>query len=1534
MGVTQIAISREVLQRSAGLAGECSSASVRERVLVSQAVALAFRQYLQERFDSGQVIEDGRSSSLKYVELLDICDFRIGGWQIDVRSITVAERDALYVPTMPLMVGVLSDFYVGAQVDSSITGAEILGYANRTDLAEAELTGNGLFAVVPNELLKPLSDLVDIVKKDRIMDSEDLRHFQQWQARADRIVEGAYDLLSSEKELTQEEVERLASVLRDSVLAIYGGRLPETGLEPLFDKLFQRFGLMDPVPGAPQSEVAFINRTEDVVAIETKRLPEHFFHDGLNVRQRVSLYRYLLEKEDRFEEHRKLKKVLDQATGGKHQASPRRQARLRTADESRAKSLWLEPPTQPRHSRQKDGLMELSLGIDLQKKEERQFKLGQRVLMPGHFAQHVVLEEVRSIGAGYECRVRLADGSLDETIISEEEAVSIFQGEAAEAQMLPVNAEHLRLLVESTRIRLAYAHDDFFAVSLSGIQTLPHQIEAVYMKMLPQPRLRFLLADDPGAGKTIMAGLLIKEMKLRQAIERVLILSPAPLTLQWQDELLKWFGEEFEIISSATDQRQLLNQWQRNSQVIASMDYAKQENVRERVWQQEWDLVIIDEAHKCSAYTKHSSQRSPEAGKTKRYQLAEKLSEKCDHLLLLTATPHHGNEDRFNHFLRLLDPDLFPEPHKLPEIAGEINRNILKLGHDCPWALRRLKEDLRDLDGHRLFPDRIATTVRFKLNSDEYTLYKSVASYINEYLPGGAGRQKASVALVRTVLQRRLASSTEAIYESMKRRLNRQRGLLEELEALTPSQQARRLAQIQGVLVDSEQDEDDLDDAQRDALADEYTAAVELRHLQSEVAALRDLVEQARIVRDTASDSKLTALRDCLKKAEFNELKEGSARLLIFTEHRDTLNYLHRELEKWGFSVCEIHGGMNVHERKRAQEVFRTTVQICVATEAAGEGINLQFCHLMINYDLPWNPTRLEQRLGRIHRIGQKRTCYCYNFVATESEDGQPVIEGRILERLLEKMEQIKGALEGRVYDVIGEILSINEVNLPAMIQEATLNPGRLDEKLDDLERIDPEKWRKYEEATGIALARDKFDVDRFKQFQEDNFEAEERRLMPRYVEEQFKATAKLLNLRLDERADGLFRLEHVPQDLRSERWESVRRMGKPDTTYRKLTFNKDVLEKDQHIDAVLLGPGHSLYAVADEALNFRLASLSGQVAFYVDPLSPSPYRIHFFEMSIRGQDSQGNQTVLYGELVAVREEGGKYEVVPSDSFINLALHATPPQSVNTVDVQGATDFLKSSYQLQKSAEEQQERQHFVTVCREYLETSFKERIKAAQNRVMALRARERDDEAVARARANAEADLEKLKRDREDRFERLERLAVARTGPVRHVATAIVLTPADSVETQMQQLSSEMMTDARRASELAAEDHVIAHEESLGWKCQRVGNQKIGFDIRSIGPSDPATGQRNVRRIEVKGRYRGEPIRLTPNEWLKASQLGSTYWLYVVWDPTTPQRELLKIKDPARVLDHAKREIAVARMVEFGGAALTESAKQCEETR
>lgn len=851
--------------------------------------------------------------------------------------------------------------------------------------------------------------------------------------------------------------------------------------------------------------------------------------------------------------------------------------------------------------------------------------------------------------------------------------------------------------------------------------------------------------------------------------------------------------------------------------------------------------------------------------------------------------------------------------------AAEIRSDVFRLGADCPWALRRLKEDLKDMDGQRLFPDRHAVTVAFTLNGDEFSLYKSVTAYINQYIPQQQGQRKTSAALARTVLQRRLASSACAIHESLKRRLQKQQNLLDELEGMSPAQRSRRLALLQGRLADAERDEDDLDDADRDQLIDEFTAAQELDQLRTEIAALNDLVEEARRVREAANDSKLKSLKDCLERAQFAELKDGRGKLLFFTEHRDTLNYVKEHLGRWGYRTCEIHGGMNPHERKRAQEQFRTQAQVCVATEAAGEGINLQFCHLMINYDMPWNPTRLEQRLGRIHRIGQRDDCYAFNFVATSGEDGAVIVEGRILERLLEKLETMKASLAGRVFDVIGEMLSLNDVNLPEMLREAAVDPRRLDDYLDQIDHMDADKLREYEQATGIALARAHVD---FSGFQKRNLEIEERRLMPKYVEEQFVAAAKRIGLRIEPRADGLWRVEHVLADLRSEKLRCVQRLGKADTAYRKLTFLKETLEQDQHVDAVLLGPGQPLYAAVDEKLNQTLSAAVGGTAFFIDPLAAGPYRLHFFEITIKGKDTRGNDVLLHAEVVAVREDGGHCEVVPADVLIDLAPHPRAPAKIEPIDAQPAADHLKSTYQIEVRQRSQRDRQQYAAVVRDYLERSFKARISKAQERYMRLMAELGIKPEYKLATDEAKRHLDDLERSKKERLLGLDRLQIARTGPARHLAAAVVVPPDAEIESAMRQWGIDTDPDSRRKKELAAEKIAVDDLIAEGFPrelIQRVAQEKLtGFDYRAQRLLDPVTGSMEVRRIEVKGYTHGNPIQLEHSEWTKAQQLRETYWLYVVWNPPSPNHRLVKIQNPYGKLEHAVKCREVIRRYEI----------------
>jgi hypothetical protein len=305
--------------------------------------------------------------------------------------------------------------------------------------------------------------------------------------------------------------------------------------------------------------------------------------------------------------------------------------------------------------------------------------------------------------------------------------------------------------------------------------------------------------------------------------------------------------------------------------------------------------------------------------------------------------------------------------------------------------------------------------------------------------------------------------------------------------------------------------------------------------------------------------------------------------------------------------------------------------------------------------------------------------------------------------------------------------------------REASFDPRRLDDYLDQIARIDPGKLKQYEEATGIALARANVD---FSGFQQANAEAEERRLMPRYVEEHFIKASAAVGLKVEPRADGLWRVEHVLADLRSDRLQAVRRLGKPETSYRKATFRKEHLDQDQHLDAALVGPGHPLYASVDEKLNEQLSALVGGTGIFLTEESEVPFRLHLFEVSIRGQTSKGEQQTLHGELVAVREElsgpttgAGRFSMVPADCLLDLPPYPQPPAALGVFDSAQAADYLKGTYQMQLRSRQQEERRKFVDICRDYLTRSFEARIRAAQDRVMALRMREASQPEVGLAR-------------------------------------------------------------------------------------------------------------------------------------------------------------------------------------------------------
>ena len=687
-----------------------------------------------------------------------------------------------------------------------------------------------------------------------------------------------------------------------------------------------------------------------------------------------------------------------------------------------------------------------------------------------------------------------------------------------------------RLVAEAHRIRLAHLFDPVLAVHTSLIDPLPHQITAVYEAMLPRQPLRFLLADDPGAGKTIMAGLLMKELIARGDLQRCLVVCPGSLAEQWQDELYRRFQLVFEIMTNDKLEADATGNWFRNTAlVIARLDkLSRDEKVQTKLADPDcrWDLVVCDEAHKMSA-----TFFGGEIKYTKRYHLGQLLSTLTRHFLLMTATPHNGKEEDFQLFMALLDGDRF---------EGRFRDGVHQA--DVSDLMRRMvKENLLKFDGTPLFPERIAYTVPYKLSDAEARLYKEVTDYVREEFNRAEAlandKRAGTVGFALTILQRRLASSPEAIYQSLRRRKERLEKKLRELELLQRGAAAGDPLAA-GIPLLNPEDFEDLDEAPdgevetvEEEILDQATAARTIAELKAEIATLIRLEALALEVRRSGEDRKWRELANLLAEiftpsAIANSLAEPQApynvsvpprpkpsprqKLVIFTEHRDTLAYLHQRIStllgRAQAIVC-IHGGMGREERLKMQEAFRhdPEVQVLLATDAAGEGINLQRAHLMVNYDLPWNPNRLEQRFGRIHRIGQTEVCHLWNLVAEETR------EGEVYRTLLEKLEEARNALGGQVFDILGKVvfdgrplrdLLIEAIRygerpdvrarLTQVIAEA-FDRGKLEDILDER-----------------ALVREAMDVARVYRIREDMERAEARRLQPHYIASFFKEAASV----------------------------------------------------------------------------------------------------------------------------------------------------------------------------------------------------------------------------------------------------------------------------------------------------------------------------------------------------------------------------------------------------------------------------------------
>lgn len=811
--------------------------------------------------------------------------------------------------------------------------------------------------------------------------------------------------------------------------------------------------------------------------------------------------------------------------------------------------------------------------------------VGARVLgiLPG---QAVRVEQVRAMGPdALKIIYEEPGGVLGSTIVYRADAEAKLQAALSNGPGFAADAATWKVAAEALRIKLAGQHDPMLAVTTSDVDPLPHQIEAVYGELLPRTPLRFLLADDPGAGKTIMAGLYVKELMLRGDLVRCLIVAPGSLVEQWQDELAEKFGLHFDLLTreSIISTQAGESPFAAHPLLIARMDQlSRNPDLLADLERSDWDLVVVDEAHRMSA-----SYYGREFKPTGRYRLGQLLGKVCRHLLLMTATPHAGKEDSYQAFLALLDPDRF-EGRFRQQIHSTQTQGLM---------LRRVKEELRHMDGRPLFPERRASTVPYELSPFEKELYDAVSDYVRtgmnraEDLKNTDKKRGNTVGFALTVLQRRLASSPAAILKSLERRqLRLERRLREWAES--PGTLARaRADQLRQVDLSDNQDIDDyldefageeLEDFEQEVV-DAATASRNIDELRAEIAEVEQLTRLARRVRNAGTDIKWTQLANLFSAEDVRDPATGLPRkMIIFTEHRDTLDYLLTQIRAvlgQDDAVVTIHGGVDRLARREIQTRFTNDPNclILVATDAAGEGLNLQRAHLMVNYDLPWNPNRIEQRFGRIHRIGQREVCHLWNLVATDTREGDVFLQ------LLKKIEAQRDAYAGKVFDVLGDVFEgkpLRELLLEAIRHgekpevRAYLHKV-IDERVGEgLDKLLAERALHQPMLDAAAVERIRLELD----------EAMARRLQPHYIQAFFTEGFTRLGGRMTAREDGRFEISLVPVALRDRRSRSGRIVV---AKYQRVCFDRPYIQPEGLVKAELLAPGHPLFdTVVDRILD------------------------------------------------------------------------------------------------------------------------------------------------------------------------------------------------------------------------------------------------------------------------------------------------------------------------------------------------------------
>jgi SNF2 family DNA or RNA helicase len=1051
------------------------------------------------------------------------------------------------------------------------------------------------------------------------------------------------------------------------------------------------------------------------------------------------------------------------------------------------------------------------------------------------------------------------------------------------------------LFAEAERINSAYQFDPLFAVNCSIVDPLPHQVEAVYKFLLPLPKIRFLLADDTGAGKTIMTGLLLKELMMRGLIERILIITPGGLTKQWQeDELGVKFNIPFTLVNRSIFNADP-NVFQTAPRIVTSIDFISREDVLNVAGNANWDLIVFDEAHKLSAYEYGSK-----VYRSQRYEAAHRLSKQCEHILLLTATPHRGRMDTFKNLLQILDEDIFATE----DIANTRIRE-LETGGINKFFIRRLKEDMKDWQGKPLFKDRYTRTTSYELTAEEKDLYESVTDYLMAKKAEASQSKNIHVSLALSVMQRRLVSSIFAIKNTLERRFNALQGIVDEINKNPNIWNQRHKLDV--VDVDNIEDYDELEDDERDALdgimSDPkkfklFTTAKSVAEIQSEAQEVKKLFQKAdTLYKSQQEEQKFIKLRELLTS---QNVIDGE-KLVLFTEHKDTLLYLEERLKNNGYTVATIHGGKGVDERRQAQWDFaKPETQILIATDAAGEGINLQFCRLLANWDIPWNPNRLEQRMGRIHRYGQKQDVLVFNMVASNTREGQ------VLERLLHKLDIIRESMgDDRVYDVIQDVLE--DVSLTDIINSVFNGAGdtSLDKFLDQSDEQLRTKFNEKINAQREKLSHSTVDYRDARTLKENS---DEKRLQPIYVRLFFEKAFSHLGGEFTEVRDAIYRIDKLPESV-ADALKKDYNIYADNIRALQFCFDKQVLLDYQLVGDLgnvhYINPGNPLFDSVVKVIRktCREDMLKGTVL--VSPDDKDDYLAFFVKSQITdNRPSKQNESVADEQLVLVmHDKTDAFQKTSPAKFIDLhpptefAKLLDPPEVVNN---EAVVKWSFNEITLNQLSDTQDRVAKDAAKRREYLETAFTHVIVDLQTQMAELQGKVLlGDSNVQDKLLKHQTRITELMQKKKKRLFELDRMTeVAPKLP--EVLGCAYVVPLSQVEYQ-----GHFGMSRDDEAEAIAMETAMQFERDNGWTPEDVSANNEGYDIRSIN------AEQLKRYIEVKGRSVDGGVMLSENEMNRLAQLGNSAWLYIVIKcKSTP--ELFRVQNPASNLKFEEKSKGV----------------------